>query len=287
MHDHQVRFYEHNTILIKCLADYIGQAIATGNTGIAIATGEHLRMLESVLRQRGLLDTAGKARNRRYLGLRTEHVLPLLLEHGQPGAARFRQVLGTMLCDTLERAEQPGKLFVGGEMGAILCAPSHESLHPRGRHAAALLLERQFTDLQRNIPFSLLCAYPLDAFPHADDAQMFAEVCKLHTDVLPAESFDPQASAASLRRAIATLQQQAYALTTEIRARRRIELALREVNVDQLTGLPNRNVFHDRLDMDIKKAQRSGRPLALLFIDLDHFKEINDTLGHQMGDQLL
>ncbi len=56
---------------------------------------------------------------------------------------------------------------------------------------------------------------------------------------------------------------------------------------DGLTGLANRSLFNDRLDQEIKKSQRSGEPLALLFVDLDSFKEINDTLGHQVGDVLL
>ena len=116
---------------------------------------------------------------------------------------------------------------------------------------------------------------------------MFGEVCALHTQVRPAEGYDPAASVASLRRTIAALQQQAYSLASEVHDRMRIEQALREVNFDRLTGLPNRSVFHDRLEMDIKKAHRSRLPLALLFIDLDHFKEINDTLGHDTGDQLL
>ncbi|NCN23330.1 MAG: GGDEF domain-containing protein, partial [Gallionella sp.] len=53
------------------------------------------------------------------------------------------------------------------------------------------------------------------------------------------------------------------------------------------TGLPNRRMFGDRLAQDLKKAHRAGLQLALLFIDLDHFKEVNDTLGHDMGDMLL
>ncbi|MFW6020577.1 MAG: EAL domain-containing protein [Guyparkeria sp.] len=56
---------------------------------------------------------------------------------------------------------------------------------------------------------------------------------------------------------------------------------------DPLTGLPNRRLFHDRLDLAIAHAHRSGGRLAVLFIDLDHFKKINDTLGHAVGDQLL
>ncbi|MBP6057038.1 MAG: PAS domain S-box protein [Nitrosomonas sp.] len=65
------------------------------------------------------------------------------------------------------------------------------------------------------------------------------------------------------------------------------ELILSQANYDQLTGLPNRNLFKDRLEMKIKKSRRSGTPLSMLFLDLDHFKDINDTLGHDKGDDLL
>lgn len=65
------------------------------------------------------------------------------------------------------------------------------------------------------------------------------------------------------------------------------ELILSQANYDQLTGLPNRNLFKDRLEMKIKKSRRTGAPLSMLFLDLDHFKDINDTLGHDKGDDLL
>ncbi len=61
----------------------------------------------------------------------------------------------------------------------------------------------------------------------------------------------------------------------------------RQANFDQLTGLPNRRMFLDRLGEEIKKSRRSGMPMALLFLDLDHFKLVNDSLGHDMGDLLL
>jgi diguanylate cyclase (GGDEF)-like protein/PAS domain S-box-containing protein len=64
-------------------------------------------------------------------------------------------------------------------------------------------------------------------------------------------------------------------------------LILNQANYDQLTQLPNRRLFHDRLQQEIRKAQREGQPTALLYIDLDRFKEVNDTLGHEVGDLLL
>lgn len=60
-----------------------------------------------------------------------------------------------------------------------------------------------------------------------------------------------------------------------------------QANFDSLTGLPNRHMFYERLAQEMKKSQRVGLPLALLFLDLDHFKDVNDTMGHGKGDLLL
>src|SRR5471032_3074258 len=80
----------------------------------------------------------------------------------------------------------------------------------------------------------------------------------------------------------------ALALVSDITARREsAEQIWHQANFDALTALPNRHMFHDRLRQEIKKAQREGLFLALLFIDLDGFKQVNDTLGHAQGDALL
>lgn len=65
------------------------------------------------------------------------------------------------------------------------------------------------------------------------------------------------------------------------------ELVWRQANYDFLTDLPNRHMFQDRLEQEIRAALSHGTLLALLFIDLDHFKDVNDSLGHSVGDRLL
>jgi len=65
------------------------------------------------------------------------------------------------------------------------------------------------------------------------------------------------------------------------------EIIRRQANYDALTGLPNRSLFADRLKQALAKGQREGSKIALMFIDIDHFKKINDTLGHSAGDDLL
>jgi diguanylate cyclase (GGDEF)-like protein/PAS domain S-box-containing protein len=65
------------------------------------------------------------------------------------------------------------------------------------------------------------------------------------------------------------------------------ELIWRQANFDALTSLPNRRMFQERMRQEMKKSDRTGLPMALVFIDLDGFKAVNDTLGHSMGDILL
>lgn len=65
------------------------------------------------------------------------------------------------------------------------------------------------------------------------------------------------------------------------------EKLIQLAHYDIVTNLPNRVLFHDRLEQQIKKANRTSLPLALMFLDVDRFKEINDTLGHYKGDILL
>src|SRR4051794_7453239 len=70
------------------------------------------------------------------------------------------------------------------------------------------------------------------------------------------------------------------------RKRSEVELAYRALH-DSLTGLPNRSFFFDRLDLALSRSARSGLRMAVLFLDLDGFKRINDTHGHAVGDRLL
>ncbi|MGB5965795.1 MAG: bacteriohemerythrin [Sulfurimonadaceae bacterium] len=79
-----------------------------------------------------------------------------------------------------------------------------------------------------------------------------------------------------------------FALFDDITEKKKAdELILEQANYDPLTKLPNRRMFQDRLQYEITRSHRSKLPFALLFIDLDHFKEVNDSLGHEMGDMLL
>ena len=77
-------------------------------------------------------------------------------------------------------------------------------------------------------------------------------------------------------------------MTTDITEHKLAEERIQRVaHHDSLTGLPNRLLFNDRLNQAIRLAKRDSRQFALLFLDLDKFKPVNDTLGHGAGDALL
>jgi diguanylate cyclase (GGDEF)-like protein/PAS domain S-box-containing protein len=78
------------------------------------------------------------------------------------------------------------------------------------------------------------------------------------------------------------------AVQTDLTSLREVEAKVQHMaSYDSLTGLPNRSLFTDRINQLMAITLRQKTAFALLFIDLDHFKEVNDTLGHQVGDQLL
>lgn len=107
---------------------------------------------------------------------------------------------------------------------------------------------------------------------------------------------------AALQRALAFSQQQLTAALQTIAGLKRSEAGLKRqlqtttdnytqalhfAHHDELTGLPNRCLFQDRLNQSMAQADRQRKPVALLFIDLDEFKTVNDELGHNVGDLLL
>ena len=79
-----------------------------------------------------------------------------------------------------------------------------------------------------------------------------------------------------------------YGMTKDITERKKAERIINHMAYhDVLTGLPNRRMFKDRLTEELERAREAGGHLAVMFLDLDRFKIINDTLGHDMGDRLL
>lgn len=79
-----------------------------------------------------------------------------------------------------------------------------------------------------------------------------------------------------------------FALFDDISEKKRAqELIYEKLNYDSLTKLPNRSLFNEMLQKEIKRSHRLKSSFALLFIDLDHFKNVNETLGHEIGDVLL
>ena len=72
-----------------------------------------------------------------------------------------------------------------------------------------------------------------------------------------------------------------------LRLRELHEELFRQARIDAVTGIGNRRAFIETLEMELAQHRRSGGSLSIAFVDIDHFKQVNDTLGHQMGDRVL
>ena len=133
----------------------------------------------------------------------------------------------------------------------------------------------------------VLNIYSILGAPLIHGDQVLGVIC--HEKVGEVKSWQPD------EQEFASSMVNAISLSLEIKKRRFIQEELKvqketlhyHAHHDSLTNLPNRFLFDDRLSQMINQAQRDSTKLAVLFIDLDHFKGINDSMGHKVGDELL
>ena len=119
----------------------------------------------------------------------------------------------------------------------------------------------------------------------APDRLPVAPVARLRQRRIPsglaAETKTMIKSSGALKDRLEETQKKVDVLRTEL------EVAKQKATTDALTGLANRRAFEAILEKEAKQAASAGTPLCLLVIDIDHFKRINDTFGHLVGDKVL
>lgn len=153
-----------------------------------------------------------------------------------------------------------GATLLGTERSLLIGRPFRQFVAPDGRSDFADFVVRILGSLGRET-----CEVPL-LRPGGAEARPYVHI--------EAVAIEPEGS----------FRVMVFDITEQKRLK---ETIWRQANYDPLTQLPNRSLFIDRLRHDLETTHRAGQMLALLFIDLDRFKEVNDTYGHDAGDKLL
>ncbi|GBG14635.1 uncharacterized protein NMK_2234 [Novimethylophilus kurashikiensis] len=166
------------------------------------------------------------------------------------------------------------------EIGAIRHAGQQEHIKPvvlsPDRYASPATAEMRCSDDCNREPCSTAGQYASTELVKSMSGELVAAITLYH---------DRQEGLSEMD--FSLLKQASNLVAIAIERKRLEERMEQQASFDPLTGLPNRRLFGIRLHEEVRKAERNNTSVALLFIDLDHFKEVNDTLGHDIGDRLL
>jgi signal transduction histidine kinase len=216
--EHFVQFYESDDYLVEAVGGFLAAGVTRGDAGLIVVTPEHREKIFKNLSKRGI-DVEAMQASGLLLVLDAAQTLEKISINGTPDSRQFIDVVGGVI----GRFVQGGRrLRAFGEMVALLWADGHRS--------EAIALEDLWNALARSYSFALLCGYPMNSFAGDSHSAPFAEVCKCHSRVLPAESYASLSTPAEQLREISVLQQKAQALQAEIAHRQEVEIQLRKAN---------------------------------------------------------
>jgi signal transduction histidine kinase/ActR/RegA family two-component response regulator len=213
--EHFVQFYEADGFLLNSLSGFIGRAIHADDGAVVVATEAHRNGLDELLQANGLDVTTAKSRGQ-YVSLDAAETLSKFMVDGAPEPGRFNEFMGGVIASVTDGRT---RISAFGEMVSLLWA--------EGNHPAAIRLEELWNHLQRTHSFSLFCAYPMNGLSGERFIEATGSVCKVHSRVIPAESYADLSDPNARLRAIALLQQKAESLEAEVKERRQVEERLR------------------------------------------------------------
>ena len=260
---HVVQFYGDDAFLVDELSRFIGTALAAGHGAVVIATKAHRDGIAQRLIARGM-DPARPIAQGRYITLDAAETLAKFMLNGFPDEALFNETIGGMIVQVTACAEGDSPHVAAfGEMVALLWA--------QGRIKAALHLEELWNALARKHNFSLRCGYPMQAFNREEHGESFLQICAVHGRVIPGENYTALSTDDDRFRIIASLQQKAQALATEIGERKRVEEELRGSKAGLETLVEQRTLALRRLSARLLTLQDSERRRIA--------RELHDCLG--------
>jgi diguanylate cyclase (GGDEF)-like protein len=284
---------------LKIVYAGISLPVNSADLDAAITFGD----LDQLFRARGVSPTAQPTFFQRVPEERRRHLstaggLPLqLLEEARQSSRRFQKLRGLSALPALARAVAVDRLDLGfvdllsreGALDHPLSGPQEELFWRRALVASTEPPRSRFPVVDTAVVASIGATFDIKPRPRQPDDEAIAAV--IHQIGLGPNGRPWDCGACGYptcrRFAEAALLGRATLKQCTPYQERRAEEAQQQAAVDTLTGLSTYRVLRDRLAFEVERSKRSGEGFAVLFLDLDRFKQVNDTYGHEAGNEIL